>query len=77
MKFKKEISAGGVIFKKIDGQTLWLTTQHSQHKGWTFPKGLVGDRNIKETKEEAALREVKEEGGIETKIINPTPVRVT
>lgn len=48
------------------GDILILVSQHSQHHGWVFPKGFIDG---KETKEEAALREVKEETGIEGKII--------
>ncbi|OGK20340.1 hypothetical protein A2866_04645 [Candidatus Roizmanbacteria bacterium RIFCSPHIGHO2_01_FULL_39_8] len=83
MKFKTEISAGGIVFKKIlnpqNSQTrnfLWLITQHSQHKGWGFPKGLIGDTNSKESMEEAALREVEEEGGVKAKIASKKPVEV-
>ena len=72
MKYKTEISAGGIVFKKLS----WLITQHSQHKGWGFPKGLIGDKNSKEKMEEAALREVEEEGGIKAKIINNQPIKV-
>ncbi|OGK10818.1 hypothetical protein A2767_05895 [Candidatus Roizmanbacteria bacterium RIFCSPHIGHO2_01_FULL_35_10] len=72
MKYKTEISAGGIVFKKLS----WLITQHSQHKGWGFPKGLIGDKNSKEKMKEAALREVEEEGGIKAKIINNQPIKV-
>ncbi|MBI2051230.1 NUDIX domain-containing protein [Candidatus Roizmanbacteria bacterium] len=75
MKRKTETSAGGVVFKKEGGKTLWLVIQHSKHKGWTFPKGLVGDTKEKESMEEAALREVKEEGGVQAKIVRETPVQ--
>lgn len=64
MKF--EFSAGGIVYKKNKVIKV-LVTQHSQHHGWVFPKGLIG----RETKEEAALREVKEETGISGKIIKP------
>lgn len=74
MKIKEEVSAGGIVYKKDKGRILWLICQHSQHKGWVFPKGLVGDHNPNETKETAALREVNEEGGVKTKIVNPNPV---
>ncbi len=75
MKF--EFSAGGIVYKKDpstgsagspqagSGQEdkLWiLLAKHSHHKGWVFPKGLI-DHDKKETKEQAALREVKEESG--------------
>ena len=63
---KLQFSAGGIVYKqqaksdKRKANTLILVSQHSQHHGWVFPKGLIDD---KETKEEAALREVKEETG--------------
>lgn len=75
MKFKKETSAGGIVYKNENGKYLWLITQHSQHKGWSFPKGLVGDENKNEPMEEAALREVKEEGGVIAKIVDKNPVK--
>ena len=82
MKIKYETSAGGVVFKLPKGfkknpdikKVEWLVIQHSGHKGWTFPKGLVGDHNPKEDKKTAALREVKEEGGIEAEIVDKDPV---
>ena len=66
MKIIKQISAGGIVFKG----DLWLICQHSQHKGWVFPKGFVGDVNKNESNETAALREVEEEGGIKAKIVS-------
>jgi 8-oxo-dGTP pyrophosphatase MutT (NUDIX family) len=77
MKHKREISAGGVVYKKSGKSILWLITQHSQHKGWGFPKGIVGDTKADEAKEDAALREVQEEGGVKAKIVDPEPVEVT
>ncbi len=79
MKF--EFSAGGVVFKIESGSIFVLVSQHSYHHGWVFPKGLIGDNPStssgqgKESKQEAALREVKEETGAEGKIIQElTPV---
>lgn len=79
MKF--EFSAGGVVFKKStntkEDVIYILLAQHSQHHGWVFPKGLIGDRedNKHEGKEETALREVEEETGVIGKILQPlTPV---
>lgn len=63
---KFEESAGGIVFKKEKSKTFVLVTQHSSHHGWVFPKGLIDEG---EDKTKAALREVKEEGGIEAKII--------
>ena len=69
MKF--QFSAGGIVFK---GDKV-LLCQHSQHHGWVFPKGLIGDHQKGEEKEETALREVEEETGVKAKIIKPlTPV---
>jgi 8-oxo-dGTP diphosphatase len=66
---KIQFSAGGVVYKKENGETFILVSQHSQHHGWVFPKGLMGDHIKGEGKEETALREVKEEVGVEGKIV--------
>lgn len=59
---KKEFSAGGIVFNS-QGQVLLI----QNHKGyWQFPKGHI---EKDETKEEAALREVREEGGVNAKIV--------
>jgi 8-oxo-dGTP pyrophosphatase MutT (NUDIX family) len=86
MKTKSEVSAGGIVFKTINNppstvhrplSILWLICQHSQHKGWVFPKGLIGDSEKNETMKTAALREVEEEGGVKAKIINNKPIQVS
>lgn len=59
---KREFSAGGIVFK---GNKV-LLTKHSQNKHWSFPKGLIDPG---QTSQEAALREVKEEGGVEAEIV--------
>ncbi len=61
---KREFSAGGIVFND-KGEV--LITKHSQNKHWSFPKGLIDPG---QTTEGAALREVKEEGGIEAEIID-------
>ncbi|OGH10754.1 MAG: hypothetical protein A3B38_03555 [Candidatus Levybacteria bacterium RIFCSPLOWO2_01_FULL_36_13] len=68
-----EFSAGGVVYKKVRSTSsgfkyLILIGQHSGHKGWVFPKGLIGDHKKKEGKEDTAIREVKEETGVEANI---------
>lgn len=86
----REFSAGGIVYKKFQSpirqpadkfQIKWLVCQHSQHKGWVFPKGLIGDHPSSgsgqvESREEAAVREVEEETGVKAKIVMPlkTPV---
>lgn len=76
MKHRTETSAGGIVFKKLGNEILWLVTKHSQYKAWSFPKGLIGDKVRNESKETAALREVGEEGGVKAKIVYPEPVDV-
>jgi len=66
-----EFSAGGVVFRKVNGDLQILVAQASQHHGWVFPKGLIGDHKKGEKKEETAVREVEEETGIKAKIIKP------
>lgn len=64
---KLQFSAGGIIVH----ENKVLLCQHSQHHGWVFPKGLMGDHIENEGKEETALREVQEETGAIGKIIKP------
>ena len=72
MGMKREFSAGGIVYKKIDGQILFLVRRSSGGEnyrgnlGWTLPKGWIDSG---ETPEQAAVREVKEEGGVEAKIM--------
>src|SRR5437868_3609077 len=68
---KQEFSAGGIVFKKEKAQILILVCQHSQHHGWVFPKGFIGDKIMGESKEATALREVEEETGVRGKILQP------
>jgi len=82
MKF--EFSAGGVVYKREQtqkksesrtnakkGGVFILLAKHAMHHGWVFPKGLIGDTIEKESKEDTAVREVKEETGIEARILTP------
>lgn len=64
MKTKLLFSAGGVVYKKEQDGTKILVGKHSGHHGWVFPKGLIGDHVKGESKENTAIREVKEETGI-------------
>ena len=66
-KVIREFSSGGVVFKK----NKWLITRSSVSNlypisVWRLPKGWIDEG---ETLEETALREVREEGGVEAKII--------
>jgi 8-oxo-dGTP pyrophosphatase MutT (NUDIX family) len=69
---KREYSAGGTVFKKKGGQVVWLIIQPNakdqpwRQGRWQLPKGWI-DKG--ETSQQAAIREVKEEGGVEAEII--------
>ena len=70
--YKREFSAGGVVFRKFKIQNSkfkirWLVAKHSGYKKWILPKGLIDPG---ESSEAAAVREVKEETGIKAKIVN-------
>ena len=68
---KREYSAGGVVFKKENSQTVWLVIQpegggHWSEGRWQFPKGWIEEG---EKSAETARREVEEEAGVKVKII--------
>ena len=65
---KTECSAGGIVFKKENNKIFILVSQHSKHHGWVFPKGRIGDKIENESKQNSAIREVKEETGVLGKI---------
>lgn len=61
MKKKREISSGGIVYKKEKGQIYILIIKDPKNK-WTFPKGLI------EKQEDAFLtakREIKEETAVD------------
>lgn len=63
---KKELSAGCVVYKKDDPAKYLLLHYEAGH--WDFPKGHV---EANESEEQAALRELKEETGIEDSKLIP------
>lgn len=67
---KVQFSAGGIVYHKKGDELFILLGKSSSYHKWVFPKGIIGDKKgKKESKEEAALREVKEETGITGKIL--------
>ncbi len=71
-KWKREISAGGIVYKKQDGQVfILMINPKSRDFGppedyWTFPKGKQ-DKEGEDLKQ-VAVREVREEGGVNAQI---------
>ena len=57
---KEETSAGGVVYRLVDGLPLYLLIRDS-YRNWGFPKGHVEKGELPDG---AALREVSEETGL-------------
>lgn len=62
---KKEMSCGAVVYNIFEGTTKFLLIKHVNGKHWAFPKGHVENN---ETKVETALREIKEETGLDVEL---------
>lgn len=59
-RVREETSAGGVVFRVIDGEPMYLLIRDS-YRNWGFPKGHL---EAGEEPQVAAVREVAEETGI-------------
>lgn len=64
-KTEWEFSAGGIVFRKNDEGNLEILLIRVKNR-WSFPKGNIEKG---EPKDKAALREVKEETGVDAEII--------
>jgi 8-oxo-dGTP diphosphatase len=62
---REKVAAGGVV---LDHEGRVLLVHRGRYDDWSFPKGGVDDG---ESFERAALREVKEEAGVECEVIRP------
>lgn len=60
MNFEK--SCGAIIYRRHHGNTEILLARHLKSGHWSFPKGHMEPG---ETEEETALREIKEETGLD------------
>jgi len=58
----KEFSAGAVIFKRKGPEILFLVIYSARNEIWGFPKGHL---EYGETEKDTALREIKEETGLD------------
>ncbi|MDX9713910.1 MAG: NUDIX hydrolase [Dissulfurispiraceae bacterium] len=59
-------SAGGIVFRKLADSTEFALISIKNNSIWTIPKGII-DRD--ETTEQAAMREIEEETGLRSRII--------
>jgi 8-oxo-dGTP pyrophosphatase MutT (NUDIX family) len=65
---KEQTSAGGVVYRRRGAEVEVALISVGEEGRWQLPKGLVGRG---ESPEEAALREVREETGLECEIVAP------
>ncbi|HXG84699.1 MAG TPA: NUDIX domain-containing protein [Pyrinomonadaceae bacterium] len=63
----EQISAGGVAFRYNEGEAEIAIISAKPGLRWQLPKGII---DAGETPEIAALREVREEAGIETELLS-------
>lgn len=66
METVHQVSAGGVAYRTVNGRSQIVVIRTSSEGRWQLPKGIIDPG---ETPEVAALREVREEGGISCKIV--------
>lgn len=62
----EQISAGGVTFRLNDSETQVAIVSVNPSRRWQLPKGII---DAGETEEQAAVREVREEAGIDCEIL--------
>ncbi len=67
---KDEYSSGGVVFRPNPCGTGWqiVAVQRARHDDWSLPKGHI---EAGETREQTAIREIKEETGLDARILHP------
>lgn len=71
MNTRELVSAGGVAFRHTNSQLEIVLIKTASEGRWQLPKGIIDPG---ETPEIAALREVREEAGIDCKLLLPLDV---
>lgn len=67
IKILPQVSAGGIVYRMHDSATQIILISVAESPRWQLPKGLV---NPGESKEAAALREVREETGVTAELLD-------
>ena len=62
----EQVSAGGVAFRMNEGKAEIAIVAMKPSRRWQLPKGII---DAGETEQQAALREVREEAGIECELV--------
>ena len=71
-KAEREVSAGGIVFRRFGDHSLRFLLIRDSYDNWGFPKGhLEGE----ESPSEAALRETSEETGLKDLVLHG-PIRI-
>lgn len=68
---RTQVSAGGVVFRRRDSKTEVALISVGDEIRWQLPKGIVDEG---ESPQEAAVREVREETGLEAEIVAPVEI---
>ncbi|NNG17071.1 MAG: NUDIX hydrolase [Gemmatimonadales bacterium] len=68
----REVSAGGIIFRRVLGQPPHFMLIRDSYRNWGFPKGHLEDG---ETPAEAAMRETSEETGLDDLVLHG-PIKI-
>jgi len=70
---KQEKSCGALVYRVERGKIKLLMLRHRKGGHWSFPKGHV---EADETEEQTALREIKEETGLDVELLDGFRERV-
>ncbi len=62
MILKREKSCGAIVYRMVNEKPQILLIKHKNGGHWSFPKGHI---EVNETEQETALREIKEETGLD------------